>query len=70
MGIVRTKPLCKFPEMARYSGAGDVNDGKQWMCPAQDRSLLEGGLDGDRAGLRGVVVLEKGRDQQKELEQH
>lgn len=39
-------------------------------CPAQDRSLLEGGLDGDRAGLRGVVVLEKGRDQQKELEQH
>jgi feruloyl esterase len=59
MGVFRTMPLCKFPEAARYRGDGDVNDGLNWSCPSEDQSLLETGLDGDRAGLRLSVVPEK-----------
>jgi feruloyl esterase len=70
MGIARTMPLCKFPEMARYSGSGDVNDGRQWTCPSHDSSLLESGLDGERAGLLGVVVPEKPPGKQKQSEEH
>lgn len=58
MGIARTMPLCKFPEMARYVGSGDVNDGSRWVCPSHDASLLEIGLDGDRAGVRRTIVPE------------
>ena len=59
LGIARTMPLCKFPEMAHYSGTGNVNDERQWTCPSHNSSLLESGLDGERAGLLGVVVPEK-----------
>jgi feruloyl esterase len=69
MGIARTMPLCKFPEMARYSGSGDVNDGAQWVCPSHNSSLLESGLDGDRAGVRGVLVPEHRRGEDENVEQ-
>jgi len=59
MGIVRTMPLCKFPEMAHYKGSGNINDGSNWSCPSSDKSLLSTGLDGDRAGVRGIVVPER-----------
>jgi feruloyl esterase len=58
MSIVRTMPLCKFPEMAHYRGNGNVDDGSNWSCPSGDKSLLNVGLDGDRAGVRGIVVPE------------
>jgi feruloyl esterase len=48
---VRTMPLCKFPEMARYNGSGDVNDAKNWTCPAGDQRMLEIGRNGTQAGL-------------------
>jgi feruloyl esterase len=44
-------PLCKFPEMARYSGKGDVNDAANWTCPAGDTSMLTIGETGRRAGV-------------------
>jgi feruloyl esterase len=47
----RTMPLCKFPEMARYKGAGDVNDGANWSCPSGDKSMLTMGESGRRAGV-------------------
>jgi feruloyl esterase len=47
----RTMPLCKFPEMAHYSGEGDVNDGANWSCPANDSSLLRIGESGRQAGV-------------------
>ncbi len=47
---LRTMPLCKFPEMARYSGKGDVNDGANWSCPAGDARLLTVGEAGRQAG--------------------
>lgn len=48
---LRTMPLCKFPEMARYSGKGDVKDGANWSCPAGDKRLLTVGESGRQAGV-------------------
>jgi feruloyl esterase len=47
----RTMPLCKFPEMARYSGKGDVKDAANWSCPSNDKSMLTIGESGRRAGV-------------------
>ena len=44
-------PLCMFPQQARYSGSGDVNDATNWSCPAGDQSLLRIGRNGAEAGL-------------------
>ena len=48
---VRTMPLCKFPEMAHYSGQGDVMDAANWSCPASDTSMLKVGESGRQAGV-------------------
>jgi feruloyl esterase len=47
----RTMPLCQFPEMAHYSGQGDVNDAANWSCPAGDQSMLKVGASGRQAGV-------------------
>lgn len=47
---LRSMPLCKFPEIAHYSGKGDVKDGANWTCPAGDKSLLKVGESGRQAG--------------------
>ena len=47
---LRTMPLCKFPEMAHYSGNGDVKDAANWSCPADDTSMLKIGESGRQAG--------------------
>ena len=52
LGVVRTMPLCKFPEQGRYDGVGDPGDGSSWGCPPRDRSLLKIGLNGVEAGVR------------------
>jgi feruloyl esterase len=46
-----TMPLCKFPEMAHYSGQGDLKDAANWRCPANDRSMLKVGESGKQAGV-------------------
>jgi feruloyl esterase len=48
---LRTMPLCKFPEMAHYSGEGDVKDAANWSCPANDQSMLKVGESGRQAGV-------------------
>jgi feruloyl esterase len=48
----RSMPLCKFPEEARYFG-GPVQAAGSWMCPADDRRLLQIGPDGSLAGAAG-----------------
>lgn len=50
--VTRTLPICKFPEQARYSGSGDVNDAKNWSCPAGDKGMLEVGRNGAQAGMK------------------
>ncbi|MGR4863106.1 tannase/feruloyl esterase family alpha/beta hydrolase [Caulobacter sp. LARHSG274] len=46
-----TQKLCKFPEMARYSGKGDVKDAANWSCSPKDRRLLVMGETGRQAGV-------------------
>jgi feruloyl esterase len=48
---LRTMPLCKFPEMAHYSGKGDVKEAANWSCPAKDTSMLKVGESGTQAGV-------------------
>lgn len=59
----RTLPLCKFPEMPRYKGGGDIRNAQNWSCNPGDRSMLKTGLDGAEAGLRSRsrhITLVKG----------
>lgn len=48
---LRTMPLCKFPEMARYDGKGDVNLAASWHCPQDDTRMLQVGESGLQAGV-------------------
>ncbi len=47
----RTMPLCQFPQMARYSGKGEVDDAANWSCPEGDKRMLEIGESGRQAGV-------------------
>ena len=62
-GVSRTMPLCKFPEMASYSGSGDVNDAASWTCPPNDHSLLKIGLNGIQAGEAAPISYPRKPDQ-------
>jgi feruloyl esterase len=66
--VDRTMPLCKFPEQARYSGAGDVDDAANWSCPVNDRGLLDIGPNGALAGLSHGHAL--GHQDHHELAPH
>ncbi len=54
--VTRTLPVCQFPQMARYSGSGDVNDAKNWHCASDDRRMLELGRNGIQAGLNADLM--------------
>ncbi len=47
----RGMPLCKFPEMARYKGVGDVRNAANWECRPGDRRMLQIGESGRQAGV-------------------
>ena len=34
--FVRTRPLCRYPRVARYDGSGDVNDAANFVCEEPD----------------------------------
>ncbi len=36
-GVRMTRPLCAYPEIAKYKGAGDPNDATNFACVAGDR---------------------------------
>src|SRR5690242_8780834 len=46
-GVVdRTRPLCSYPDVARYTGTGSIDDANNFMCtPAIDIELLPTVLD-------------------------
>ena len=48
---LRTMPLCAFPQMAHYTGQGNVNDARNWACGAGDTRMLTVGETGRRAGV-------------------
>ncbi|KAI0416104.1 Tannase/feruloyl esterase [Xylaria grammica] len=31
-GVLKQRPLCPYPQMARWDGAGDLNDASSWSC--------------------------------------
>ena len=33
----RTRPLCPHPQVARYSGSGDVEQASSWVCSGPAR---------------------------------
>lgn len=47
----RSMPLCKFPQMAKFNGQGDINDSVNWRCADTDQSMLRMGKSGARAGV-------------------
>lgn len=47
----RTMPLCKFPEMAKYNGKGDVRNAANWRCIEGDTGMLKMGEAGRQAGV-------------------
>lgn len=49
--LLRTMPLCPFPAMAKYSGAGDKNDAGNWSCPVGDSRMEQFALSGTGAGV-------------------
>ncbi len=53
--VVRTMPLCPFPGLARYRGAGSISDASSWTCPAQDRGAEEASELGVRSGVRAEL---------------
>ena len=30
--VVRTRPLCPYPQVARYSGSGSIDDAANFAC--------------------------------------
>lgn len=54
----RTMPLCKFPEVASYSGSGDVNLAANWTCNANDTRMLQVGSNGTAAGANTGTALQ------------
>jgi feruloyl esterase len=51
-GTTITRPVCLYPDVATYTGNGDVNDGANWACkpgnipqmPSANQALKQGGL--------------------------
>ncbi len=35
--LIRTRPLCPYPQVATYSGSGDINDASNFSCRAPSR---------------------------------
>jgi len=35
--VKMTRPLCAFPQVAKYKGAGDTNDAKNFVCGADGK---------------------------------
>jgi hypothetical protein len=53
--IIRSMPLCPFPEEARYRGTGNPEDAANWSCPHGDTRLEQFGAAGVRAGVNAPL---------------
>jgi hypothetical protein len=36
--ILRTRPLCPYPQLVKYRGTGDINDATNYTCKAPDEN--------------------------------
>ncbi len=55
-GVMRERPLCAYPKMARYKGSGDVNNAANFTCGAPDVKNLTPG-PGDMAQIKSTLKL-------------
>jgi feruloyl esterase len=39
--VVRTRPLCPYPQVARYKGEGSIDDASSFSCVAPDKSTQQ-----------------------------
>jgi feruloyl esterase len=46
--VTRSRPLCQYPQRARYSGTGSTDDEKNFVCRDEPRTGSRGG--GSRSG--------------------
>jgi len=37
--VVRTRPLCSYPQVARYKGTGSIDDAANFACATAERVL-------------------------------
>jgi len=37
--VVRTRPLCPYPQVARYKGNGSIDDAASFACATAERAL-------------------------------
>src|SRR5262249_42965843 len=44
--VDRTRPLCSYPQVAKYKGTGSVDDAANFACVASSRKGTLGRLDG------------------------
>ena len=44
--VDKTRPLCRFPEVAKYKGAGDTNDAASFTCAHALTRVVAGGAAG------------------------
>lgn len=48
-GTIRTRPLCAFPEVAKWNGQGDPNDAASFECVDGQQNLADFTTKFDRA---------------------
>ena len=36
-GVKMTRPLCPYPQIAKYKGTGDTNDADNFVCTAESK---------------------------------
>jgi len=39
-GVKMTRPLCPYPQVAKYKGTGDTNDAANFVCAPGDKWFL------------------------------
>jgi feruloyl esterase len=35
--VIETRPLCAYPQEAKYKGSGDTNDAANFVCAAPEK---------------------------------
>jgi feruloyl esterase len=62
--VVRTRPICPYPEVARYSGTGSIDDATNFMCvpPIEVRIKPETLNIGSKGEFTAFVTLPEGYD--------
>jgi tannase/feruloyl esterase len=57
-GVVdRTRPLCPYPQVARYTGTGSIDDAANFACTTPTQALRDATLAAGIGGLQGGTLI-------------